>query len=51
MEDKRIADYFVVAGLAPDNPLPLEGYSHEATLKPDHRQVSTGRLASFLQVQ
>lgn len=37
MEEKRIVDYFVVAGL-PDNPEPLEEFSNEATLKPTHKQ-------------
>ncbi len=31
MDDKRVADYFVVAGL-PDNPEPLGDYSAETTL-------------------
>ncbi|XP_064618735.1 C-myc promoter-binding protein-like isoform X2 [Lineus longissimus] len=37
MDEKRVVDYFVVAGL-PDNPLPLEEYSNEAILKPEHKQ-------------
>ncbi|XP_064610090.1 C-myc promoter-binding protein-like isoform X1 [Liolophura sinensis] len=36
MEDRRVADYFVVAGL-PDNPLPLEEFSNEAIIKPTHK--------------
>ncbi|XP_022252472.1 DENN domain-containing protein 4C-like isoform X1 [Limulus polyphemus] len=36
MEDKRVADYFVVAGL-PDNPEPLEEFSQDGvTLKTSH---------------
>ncbi len=31
-------DYFVVAGLPPDNPEEIEEFSDEATLKPDHKQ-------------
>lgn len=37
MDDHRVADYFVVAGL-PDNPLPLEEYSNEAILKLTYKQ-------------
>ncbi|XP_074649748.1 C-myc promoter-binding protein-like [Tubulanus polymorphus] len=37
MDDKRVVDYFVVAGL-PANPLPLEEFSNEAILKPTHKQ-------------
>ena len=37
MEEKRIVDYFVVAGL-PENPTPLDEFSNEASLKPTHKQ-------------
>lgn len=37
MEEGRVADYFVVAGLPPD-PVPLEEFSNEAVLKSTHRQ-------------
>lgn len=37
MDDRRVADYFVVAGL-PDNPLPLEEFSNEAAIKPTYKQ-------------
>jgi len=37
MEEGRVADYFVVAGL-PSNPVPLEEFSNEAVLKSSHRQ-------------
>lgn len=36
MDDKQVANYFVVAGL-PDNPVPLEEISNEAVLKPSHK--------------
>ena len=45
MEDKRVADYFVVAGLptegAPDGDglIKLDEYSNEAVLKTSHNQV------------
>lgn len=37
MEERRVADYFIVAGL-PENPLPLEEYANEAVLKPTYKQ-------------
>ena len=37
MDEKRVTDYFVVAGL-PDNPEPLEDLSEENNLKPNHKQ-------------
>ena len=37
MEEKRVADYFVVCGL-PDNPEPLEELSDENILKATHKQ-------------
>ena len=37
MDDRRVADYFVVAGL-PENPLPLEEFSNEAAIKPTYKQ-------------
>ena len=37
MDDKRVADYFVVAGL-PQNPLPLEEFSNEAAIKSTYKQ-------------
>ena len=37
MDEKRIVDYFVVAGL-PDNPEPVEEFSDENVLKPDYKQ-------------
>ena len=37
MEERRVADYFVVAGL-PQNPLPLEEYTNEAVIKPTYKQ-------------
>ena len=37
MEEKRVVDYFVVAGL-PDKPEPLEELSDENNLKPTHKQ-------------
>lgn len=37
MDEQRVADYFVVAGLG-DNPLPLEEVSNEAAIKPGYRQ-------------
>ncbi|GFO50358.1 C-myc promoter-binding protein [Plakobranchus ocellatus] len=33
MEDRRVADYFVVAGLDPNQQLPLEEFSNEANAK------------------
>jgi len=36
MEEKHVADYFVVAGL-PHNPVPMEEFSWESGLKPMHR--------------
>ncbi len=38
MDEKRVADYFVVAGLPPDNPQQLEEFCNEAVLKPEHKQ-------------
>ena len=37
MEEKKVAEYFIVAGLPP-NPQPLDEYSDEASIKPSHRQ-------------
>lgn len=37
MDERRVADYFVVAGL-PDSPLPLEEFSNEAIIKPTCKQ-------------
>ena len=37
MDEKRIVDYFVVAGL-PDNPEPVEEFSDENVLKSDYKQ-------------
>ncbi|XP_050402671.2 C-myc promoter-binding protein isoform X3 [Patella vulgata] len=37
MDEKRVADYFVVAGL-PDDFLPLEEFSNEAAIKPSFKQ-------------
>ena len=37
MDDRRVADYFVVAGL-PDNPDPLDEFSNEAAIKPTYKQ-------------
>ncbi|KAL4227448.1 DENN domain-containing protein 4B [Mactra antiquata] len=37
MDDRRVADYFVVAGL-PENPQPLEEFSNEAAIKPTYKQ-------------
>jgi len=37
MEERRVADYFVLAGL-PDNPVPIEELSNEAVLKTTHKQ-------------
>ena len=37
MDDRRVADYFVVAGLS-DTPLPLEEFSNEAAIKPTYKQ-------------
>ncbi|XP_060579637.1 C-myc promoter-binding protein-like [Ruditapes philippinarum] len=37
MDGRRVADYFVVAGL-PDNPLPLEEFSNEAAIKSTYKQ-------------
>ncbi|RUS86371.1 hypothetical protein EGW08_005889 [Elysia chlorotica] len=37
MEDRRVADYFVVAGLDPNQQLPLEEFSNEAITKPSSR--------------
>ncbi|XP_013393388.1 C-myc promoter-binding protein [Lingula anatina] len=36
MDEKRVADYFVVAGLT-DQILPLDEFSNEAILKPNHK--------------
>ncbi|XP_052793201.1 C-myc promoter-binding protein-like isoform X2 [Mya arenaria] len=36
MDDRRVADYFVVAGL-PENPFPLEEFSNEAAIKPTYK--------------
>ncbi|CAG5134892.1 unnamed protein product [Candidula unifasciata] len=38
MDDRRVADYFVVAGLDKDQQLPLEEFSNEAITKPSFRQ-------------
>lgn len=38
MDDRRVADYFVVAGLDKDQQLPLEEFSNEAITKPTFRQ-------------
>ena len=35
MDEKRLVDYFVVAGL-PDDRQPLEEFANEAALKPSH---------------
>lgn len=49
MEDRRVADYFVVAGL-PDNPQPLEEFcSESANLKPTHNQAPITDIAVILQ--
>ncbi|XP_076102516.1 C-myc promoter-binding protein-like isoform X2 [Mytilus galloprovincialis] len=37
MDERRVADYFVVVGL-PDNPLPLEEISNEAAIKSSYKQ-------------
>ncbi|KAK0048974.1 DENN domain-containing protein 4B [Biomphalaria pfeifferi] len=37
MDDRRVADYFVVAGLDPNVQLPLEEFSNEAITKPTSR--------------
>ncbi|KAH9487854.1 C-myc promoter-binding protein [Bulinus truncatus] len=37
MDDRRVADYFVVAGLDPNNQSPLEEFSNEAITKPTSR--------------
>ena len=37
MDDRRVADYFVVAGL-PKHPLPLEEFSNEAAIKATYKQ-------------
>ncbi|KAH3837816.1 hypothetical protein DPMN_111217 [Dreissena polymorpha] len=37
MDDRRVADYFVVAGL-PENPQPLEEFSNEAAIKSTYKQ-------------
>ena len=37
MDERRVADYFVVAGL-PDVPLPLEEFSNEAAIKTTYKQ-------------
>ncbi|XP_053405869.1 C-myc promoter-binding protein-like isoform X2 [Mercenaria mercenaria] len=37
MDGRRVADYFVVAGL-PENPQPLEEFSNEAAIKPTYKQ-------------
>ncbi|KAL3866790.1 hypothetical protein ACJMK2_044059 [Sinanodonta woodiana] len=37
MDERRVADYFVVAGL-PEDPLPLEEFSNEAAIKPTYKQ-------------
>ncbi|CAH1795855.1 unnamed protein product [Owenia fusiformis] len=37
MDDKRVAEYFVVAGL-PDNPVPLEEYNNDTAIKSTHKQ-------------
>ena len=36
MDEERVADYFVVAGLG-DDPQPLEEISNEAAIKPSFR--------------
>ena len=36
MDNKRVADYFVVAGL-PDNPVPIEEFSNESVMKQTHK--------------
>ncbi|XP_068081493.1 DENN domain-containing protein Crag isoform X2 [Anabrus simplex] len=47
MDDRRVADYFVVAGL-PDNPQPLEDFSRDGThLKPTHNQPPIIDVAVF----
>lgn len=53
MDDRRVADYFVVAGLDKDQQLPLEEFSNEAITKPSFRQdpitdiTVINRLVSF----
>ncbi|XP_041375007.1 C-myc promoter-binding protein-like [Gigantopelta aegis] len=37
MDEKRVVDYFVVAGLS-DNPLPLQEFFNEAAIKPTFKQ-------------
>ncbi|XP_033751078.1 C-myc promoter-binding protein-like [Pecten maximus] len=37
MDERRVADYFIVAGL-PEIPLPLEEYANEAVIKPTYKQ-------------
>lgn len=37
MDERRVVDYFVVAGL-PENPLPLEEFSNEAAIKSTYKQ-------------
>ena len=37
MDEKRVADYFVVAGL-PENPIEIDEYSNEAVLKSTYKQ-------------
>ena len=37
MDEQRVADYFVVAGLG-EGALPLEEVSNEAAIKPSYRQ-------------
>ena len=37
MDEHRVADYFVVAGLG-ENALPLEEVSNESAIKPGYRQ-------------
>lgn len=44
MDERRVVDYFVVAGL-PENPMPLEEFSNEAVLKPTHKQDPISDIA------
>ncbi|XP_071110635.1 C-myc promoter-binding protein-like [Haliotis cracherodii] len=44
MDEKRVVDYFVVAGL-PSNPLPLEEFTNEAAIKPSFKQDPITEIA------
>ena len=50
VQERRVADYFVVCGLPPpDSQHPLEEGSLEVNLKPSHNQAETTTLIENVQ--